>query len=291
MNCFKANKLELTGILCKRHISPVKETKNEAYYLSPMRDEKTASFKIDKRRNLWFDHGNGCGGTVVDLIMKLDNCTVAEALLWLSKNSFSFHQQKALISDESDKEQIVSVGIIKHYALKNYLESRGIDVELAKKYCKEIHYFNVSDNPTSQNDLLLKEKRKPFFAIGFENNMGGYEVRNKFFKGCLKTKSITTINNGSETLNLFEGFLDFLSYLTLFPENHNEDFIILNSTALVEKVKDIMSTYKMVRTFFDNDISGNNASQIIKDNFENVFENGSTLYANYKDLNDYLLSK
>lgn len=293
MNCKQAKQISLILILQEIGAVIKKITDQEIWCLSPFRDEDKASFKYDIEKNLWYDHGSGKGGNVLDFIMSYYRCDLREALSLLSKESysFSFHQQKALISNENDEERIVSVGVIKHFALKSYLESRGIDVDLAKKYCKEIHYFNVSDNPTSQNDLLLKEKRKPFFAIGFENDMGGYEVRNKFFKGCLKTKSITTYKNGSETLNLFEGFLDFLSYLTLFSEKDNEDFIILNSTALVEKVKDIMNTYKVVRTFFDNDISGNNATQIIKDNFGNVFENGSMLYANYKDLNDYLLSK
>lgn len=94
--------------------------------------------------------------------------------------------------------------------------------------------------------MLLKNKKMPFFAIGFENDVGGYETRNKFFKGCQKAKAITTIINGSNTLNLFEGFLDFLSYLMLKPENEKEDFVIINSTSLVEEAIELLPKYKMI---------------------------------------------
>lgn len=292
MNCKQAKQISLILILQEIGAVIKKITDREIWYLSPFRDEDKASFKYDIEKNIWFDHGSGKGGNVLDFVMSYYRCDLREALSLLSKESysFSFHQQMALISDGSHKEQIVSVGVIKHLALKSYLESRGIDVDLAKKYCKEIHYFNDNDNPTSQNDLLLKEKRKPFFAIGFENDLGGYETRNKFFKGCLKTKAITTIKNGSETLNLFEGFLDFLSYLILFPEKENEDFVITNSTSLVEKTIDLLPNYKHVKTFFDNDSSGRSSSEVIKANVKNKFENCSSQYKNHKDLNNYLIS-
>lgn len=292
MNCKQAKQISLILILRKIGAVTKKITYREVWYLSPFRDEDKASFKYDIEKNLWYDHGSGKGGNVLDFVMSYYRCDLREALSLLRKESysFSFHQQNALISDGSDKEQIVSVGVIKHFALKSYLESRGIDVDLAKKYCKEIHYFNLSDKPSYQNDLLLNEKRKPFFAIGFENDMGGYEIRNKFFKGCLKTKSITTIKNGSETLNLFEGFLDLLSYLTLYPDNENEDFIILNSTSIVKNATGLLQNYKVVKTFFDNDSSGRSATEIIKANITNKFEDRSSQYKNYKDLNDYLMS-
>ena len=194
------------------------------------------------------------------------------------------------MNDDNDKEQIVSIGIIKHFALKTYLNSRGINIALAKKYCKEIHYFKDGNKSSSDIDVLLKEKRKPFFALGFENDLGGYEIRNKFFKGCLKTKAITTITNGSKTLNLFEGFIDFLSYLTLMPHKEKEDFIITNSTSIVKNAIEALSKYDTVKAFFDNDFSGANVTKLIQENCKKEFLNESLKFEKYKDVNEYLIS-
>lgn len=288
MNCFTANQLNLIEVLRNHNLRPIREYKNEAWYLSFSREEKTASLRVDKKKNTWHDFGDGSGRTVVDLIVKLKNYTVKEALVYLSKNTFSFHQQNTLHREIDRKEHIVSVKPIRHLALKNYLASRKIDIELAKKYCTEIHYY-IYDSGVSEKNMLVKNKKKPFFAIGFKNDLGGYETRNKFFKGCLRSKAITTFENGSDTLNLFEGFLDFLSYLMLKPENEKEDFVIINSTSLVEKAIELLPKYAIVNTFFDNDSSGRKATEVIQLNTKNEFRDCSNLYNNHKDLNDFLI--
>ena len=58
---------------------------------------------------------------------------------------------------------------------------------------------------------------KPYFAVGFPNRSGGYEIRNKLFKGCIAPKDITHIQQEQpkESCYLFEGFMDYLSFLTL----------------------------------------------------------------------------
>lgn len=84
-----------------------------------------------------------------------------------------------------------------------YLQERGINIGLAKRECRELRFMNAD---------------KPYFAIGFPNMAGGYEVRNKYFKGCVAPKDITHIRQQSEPRSvcyLFEGFMDYLSFLTI----------------------------------------------------------------------------
>ena len=114
--------------------------------------------------------------------------------------------------------------------LLRYLQGRGINVELAKRECKELHFTNNG---------------RPFFAIGFPNMAGGYEVRNSFFKGCIAPKDITHIRQQGEPREkclVFEGFMDYLSFLTLrmrncptIPDLDRQDYAILNSTAMCRK--------------------------------------------------------
>lgn len=292
MNCSEANNMDLVELLTKHNYFPVKENKNEAWYFSPFRNENTASFRINKRTNRWWDYGEGSGKTAVDLMVKLKNFTVIETLDYLDNNSFSFHQQKVFKRIKKEKCVITSIQEIQNSALINYLHSRKIDISIAKKYCKEIHYFNINNFSSSDNQNLSQPTNsiRPYFTIGIKNDLGGYETRNEIYKRCLNVKAITTINNDSEVLNLFEGLLDCLSYLSLFPEKENEDFIITNSTSTIKKVIELLPNYKIVKSFFDNDTSGKRAAEIIKSHTENEFQDCSGMYKNYKDLNEFLMA-
>ena len=116
--------------------------------------------------------------------------------------SFSFPQCRT-----EPSFQHLEVRDLTHPALLRYLQGRGINIELAKRECKELHFTNNG---------------KPFFAIGFPNMAGGYEVRNSFFKGCIAPKDITHIRQQGEPREkclVFEGFMDYLSFLTLRMKN------------------------------------------------------------------------
>jgi hypothetical protein len=143
----------------------------------------------------------------------------------------------------------------------------------------------------------VNEKR--YFAIGFENDLGGYELRNKYFQGCLSPKDITVIRNGNDTCCVFEGFIDYLSYLTL-REKHNpeqpdiaskQDYVILNSVANLSKAIEIISEYDVKYCFFDNDKTGKQAWVTISNRCGLKVNDQSGIYREYKDLNDYLCGK
>ena len=92
-------------------------------------------------------------------------------------------------------------------SLLTYLQERGINIALAKKECSEAHFTHHG---------------KRYFAIAFPNVSGGYEIRNRYFKGCIAPKEISHIRQSRtvrETCYVFEGFMDYLSFLTLRLEN------------------------------------------------------------------------
>ena len=66
MNCAEANKVDLVDYLYSLGFTPTKISGNDYWYLSPLRNERTASFKINRNKNVWYDHGTGNGGTLVD---------------------------------------------------------------------------------------------------------------------------------------------------------------------------------------------------------------------------------
>ncbi|HEV8082036.1 MAG TPA: CHC2 zinc finger domain-containing protein [Chitinophagaceae bacterium] len=89
MNCAEANQVDIVGYLDSIGHRPQKIRGHNYWYLSPIRNEKHASFKIDRKKNVWYDHGIGKGGSLIDFVMEFYKSNVSEAL---QKVSF-FHPQ------------------------------------------------------------------------------------------------------------------------------------------------------------------------------------------------------
>jgi hypothetical protein len=144
----------------------------------------------------------------------------------------------------------------------------------------------VTMNFLSDNEWKLKENMKG------KNYNGGYELSSPpNFKSCISPKDITTIRRTSGTCLVFEGFWDFLSYLTIQKvEKTKHDVAVLNSVANVQIAMDFLKTYQKIYTYLDNDEAGKKASELIKSNCVSV-NNRSERYMGFKDLNDYLRGK
>ena len=118
---------------------------------------------------------------------------------------------------------------------------------------------------------------KPYFAIGFPNMAGGYEVRNRYFKGCVAPKDITHIRqqDGQRCMcYLFEGFMDYLSFLTIRVRNNpqhprldTQDYVILNSVSNLAKAESLLETYTQIGCFLDNDTAGRSTCKKLKEKF------------------------
>jgi DNA primase len=259
------------------------EEKEKDFFIhSPFRAEKTPSFKINPIKNTWYDFGAGFGGTILDLVMKLENKDTKQAVKRLKElagdtttsnnNFFSFPQHNTF--NQSNKIIDYEIRELNNKALLDYLKSRKIDYRASKQHLKEIYY---------------SIKGKSYFGLAFSNNSGGYEIRNKYFKGVVGKKDITTIMNAEEKkkeLIVFEGFMDFLSYLTIKP-NTGKDFIILNSVALVDKSIQIITQYNNVSLALDNDQAGDIATKKIIEHIPKATD-VRKFYKNYKDLNEYI---
>ena len=277
MNCKQFNSISLEEVLVSLGHHPTKQKEKEAWYRNPFANENHASFKINKNMNYWYLHSEGIGGNNVDFMKKYLNASVKEVLEWAEQNFFSFQyqnnsntKQKALANNYT----IIEVKDIQHQALLEYLKSRKVENQL--EFLKEIHY--------RMND-------KNYFGIGFKNDSGGYEIRNKYSKICLGKKDVSMIKNGSENLKIFEGFFDFLSFKNIEKSLSDEksDYIILNSVSMISKIKNLLKNYKKIELYFDNDEAGNRAVETLKKEFENV-EDDRILYKDFKDLNDWVMS-
>lgn len=276
MNCKQFNKIPLEEVLLSLGHLPTKQSEKEVWFLNPFAKENHASFKINKNLNYWYLHSEGIGGNNVAFMKKYLNASVSEVLLWAeNQNSSSFHQQNISTSkmeNLSKNYEIINVKEIQHPALLEYLKERK--VENQTDFLQEIHY--------RMND-------KNYFGIGFKNDSGGYEIRNKYSKICLGKKDVSTIKNNSNSVRIFEGFFDFLSFKNLENKLEKEpsDYLILNSVSVLYNIKNSLGKYEKVELYLDNDEAGNRAVEIISNEIQNV-KDCRVLYSNFKDLNEYL---
>jgi len=268
--------------------------KSEQYwYLSPLRKEVTPSFKVNDRLNEWYDFGEATGGDLVELGKYLCGTkSVSEALAYIKRyvNDVSLPRPRALPATsrpvEADMKNLIIVPL-RHHALLSYLHSRMIDSDIGRMFCKEVHYE-------------LRQKR--YFALAFGNISGGYEVRNPYYKGCIKNKDISLIpqsrGEAQSRVCLFEGFMDFLSYLTLKQTDDSAicinapcDYLVMNSVSNLKRTLTYLQKYTYIHCYLDNDLAGQKTVETIAGMYGRCVYNESNCYAGYKDLNDYLRGK
>ena len=278
MNCKQFNTIPLEEVLQILGHLPTKQTEKEAWFLNPFANENHASFKINKNLNYWYLHSEGIGGNNINFMQKYLKASVKEVLEWAENQNFSSFQNQNFPNQKLENlhknYEIIEVKEIRHPALMEYLKTRK--VENQTEFLKEIQY--------QMND-------KNYFGIGFKNDSGGYEIRNKYSKICLGKKDVSTIKNDSENLKIFEGFFDFLSFKNIEKslENESSDYVILNSVSMISKIKNSLENYKKIELYFDNDEAGNRAVEMLKNEMGNI-EDCRVLYSDFKDLNEWAMS-
>lgn len=271
-------RLPILTYLAERGLHPTKDNPRYGLYLSPLRKEHTPSFKVDYVQNLWYDFGLGAGGSIIDLVMRLERCNFAQALRLLGSDERTPMAVPVPLSVPPTVPvlRLLSDIPLRHPALVGYLSSRGIDPAIASACCREVHYAVGGRN---------------YFAVGFRNEAGGWELRSERFKGCVSPKHITTIDNRSDTVVAFEGFMDFLSYLSM-EKQLQTDAAVLNSVVNLLKAVPFLERYATIHAFFDNDEAGRKATADLKRLCPNsTVIDRSRLYREYKDLNEYWQAK
>ncbi len=286
--------MDLVDYLEKLGYRAQKIRNNDYWYLSPLREEKTPSFKVNRRMNVWYDHALGKGGTLVDFGKLYHRCSVKELLAKLEEEKdilVSFHphrhspaDEKKETSQKAGKIQVISSADISDPALLQYLHAREIPLAIANQFCHEVTF-----------ELYGKKHR----AIGSKNDKGGYELRNSYFKGSSAPKEPCLIKGKDEKeLSVFEGFFNFLSFQTLQQSARKNpvelptiqaDSLVLNSLSFFERSRPLMEQYVKIHLFLDCDDMGVKATQQAL-RWSDKYQDHSRYYHRFKDLNDYLIN-
>ena len=277
--------------------SPVNRKGDYLHYHSPLRKDENPSFWVDEKKGICGDFADGgCIGDVINLAARWYHCNIKDAIANLADifrlGGFSFDKPMTFAKETHHKSAATESRIfIRHIqelqnaALLQYIGQRGISTDTARKYLQEVYYTTY---PTST--------ARPYFALGFRNDLGGYELRSKFFKGSTSSKTVTTIKQGSDTVLVFEGFTSFLScveYWNSLNKTIPYDVIVLNSLANISKAN--FAGYATIKLMLDADEPGHTATDRLMAQYPNVinitpkFIPYDQATKTYNDFNDYWL--
>lgn len=294
LQCRQVNTLDMVDYLQSLGFAPQKVRGNDYWYISPLREEKTASFKVNRKLNAWYDHGSGQGGRLVDFGILYFKCTVTELLKKMAgETTFipSLHPQQKASADEKkqnreshSKIQIISTREIADPGLRHYLSTRQIPLPVANQFCDEV---------------VFELYGKKHLAIGFKNEWGGYELRNAYFKGSSTPKRPRLISpGGQKELAVFEGFFSFLSFQTIVQSGTKipvelppiqANYLVLNSLSFFDRSRELMEGYEAVHLFLDQDKGGiAKTRQALQ--WSQRYKDQSKVYAMFKDLNECLVN-
>ena len=277
MNIDEIKKISLVEFLNQLGYQPTGRDSKGLWFYAPYRSERKPSFHVNPNRQVWFDFGTGAGGDIFSLAGEMSGETD-----FLKQADYIAEKMRLPVAKpykptpfvEEPTFENVKVSRLTSPALLKYLADRGIPKDIVQRYCVQVDY---------------ELHGKQYYAIGFENNAHGYELRNSFFKGSYPPKHITHIANGNPRCNVFEGFIDFLSAERL-GFNDGMDSVVLNSVSNVAKAITPLTDYTVIQCYLDNDAAGRAALARLRREFGDRVMDKSALYPDNKDLNDYLMS-
>ena len=280
MNIETIRTIPLADFLARLGHEPVRRSGNELWYLAPYRGERTPSFRVNVAKQLWYDFGLGKGGDIFTLAGELlqsdDFMAQARFIAEAADMTVAGWEKPTYVPKPTEPAfEDVEVAPLLRSPLTEYLSERGIPYAIASRHCYRLNYG-------------VRGKR--YFAVGFPNMAGGYEVRSSFFKGCIPPKSVSMIQSEDTPSNeclVFEGFMDFLSAETL-QVTGNADCLVLNSVANVGKAVELLDGYGRIGCFLDRDEAGRRTLDTLTKRYGECVADRSSLYDGCKDLNEHL---
>ena len=285
----RIKRYSIVEYLERKGIKPVRRTPAYALYRSPLREETHPSFKVDTEKNLWIDYAEGRGGSIIDLCMRLEGCTLSEAIRILGQNAPDIthvprrESVQGTSKQESIRQAVSTSGVRRLIEISDTLPPHLL------KYLEEDRCINLEKAMLFLRCISYEVRGLHYQAIGFANQSGGYELRdNGIFKGTIAPKDITPIfADRAEPVCIFEGFMDFLSFFSM-KEEVIHHCLVMNSVSNVAKAIRYLNDRHLthIRAFLDNDDAGKRATNdFIRAGFK--VEDMSVHYRNFKDLNEY----
>lgn len=287
--------LSIADFLARLGHRPVRKSGKELFYHSMLRETKqdTPSLTVWDEGGKWIDRGGPNstgiqGGSIVQLgLAYWPQLSFVEVLNKIKEtcdmqvSTIPAYKPVQYPKESEPKgytfELVRSQPIGKNFVLTNYLESRGL-LDIADGHLNEIYYRNRNNN----------ENKNIFYAVGWKNELGNWEFTSaKGFKSSIGAKGISVISGNPHHVALFEGYMDYLSWLKIKRPVPAPTVIVLNSIVQLKTAIERTKNMPNVDVYFDNDDPGRNCTQRLIEAIPHAKDH-SHEYRGYKDYNAML---
>ncbi len=248
---------------------------------------------ITIRGSTWFDHKNQVGGGAIKFMQYhygMDFPTSVQELLGQRVTPLPHSAKKTNIMEEKTKNfKLPEANENMHRVFAYLIKQRFIAPDIISFFAKN---HTLYEDKEHHNAVFvgIDENRVPRQA-----HKRGTSTFGKSFRQTVEgsdTKYSFAHFGKSDKLFVFEAPIDMLSYLTLYPENWQQNsYIAMNGVyenAVLTALKGHLNLSKIV-ICTDNDIGGIDAADRLKDVLrENNYENISRILPKNKDFNEDL---
>lgn len=236
----------LFGLLSRLGYHPAKSSGEELLYKNVLHKfEKVPTLVVNSELGLWFDRLTKRSGDILDfglaLWTGLSPLEVSEKINQLcepSKDSSSSvdsrrtRKRKAIKIPHYHIEEIKPLG--GNTEILGFLKNKGI-WEIAIGHLKEVYYYVIDE----------KKRRKDFFAAGWENENGGWEVRGRNYSSCLGPKGMSFIPGQENKLVVFGNYTEYLNWRYEFKTS-DASVLVLNDPEFLAAACKRLSKFKDV---------------------------------------------
>lgn len=249
------DQVSITGLLAKLGHQPAHNSRRGLMYRDVLHeDTKKPSLCVNDNLGVWYDHKTGKGGNVIDFGLAFwpgldirDVCGKLYEVMQQGPPAADSKQsrrkrRKTLIQPYYRVDRICELGTTP--SIRQFLERRGIWEE-AQGILQEVHYHSVH----------AKLHPQQFFAAGHKTDAGSWQVRNKYFKGCLGNKGLTLLTGDPRRLCVFKDIFDYLSWKHDHPGLDDSALMINSYGQLPAAIKAAMR-YPHLTVYFDHSPEG-----------------------------------
>lgn len=289
------DQVSLVDLLARLGYRPVKTSGDEQFYLSMLRQARSACFIVNDKLGVWFDHAgtnpSGIrGGNIIDFCKAYWYPSSLEEVVEKMSVLCSTAQAPETGAGHNTARRPRMPVRVPHYRVADvkdlghnpdvtgYLQLRGV-WPVAHPFVREVHYF-VED---------AKKFRRHFCSAGWPNENGGWELSNPYFKGCIGTKGLSFVSGDPERLVVFQNMIDYLSWSYEQPQSI-ETALILNGVSFIDSALRRASPYREVTTFFNRDDAGEKAVCAFRSAMPQAAD-GSAKYEGYNNYNHKLMAQ
>ncbi len=279
-----------------------KGSARKLWYKSPLRvGDNDPSFKVELKSDawVWYDFGLGKGGNIFSFVMEYENTDDWGAVMaflrpYTTLNTNTPITKEVYLKDSESGIIIESIKPLQHPALINYLSSRKIPKRVATMELIPLTQKNLARPRTivSEVNYSLNDSDRIYFTLGFQNDKGGFELRNKYGKLSCSPKYFTTFKGQNQTtIEIFEGFFDFMSAIVIgrYKDALPNDVLVLNSLSFIPRAIEFIEAndYQTIITWLDT--TAKDARKLFSP-LPSYVHHKHLLYANYDDLNEWLVN-